>query len=95
MLYYPYPANDGKHKFYIFNSTGRKIYFGDIRYENYTTHKDPERKRLYISRHVKREDWTNPDKAGYWSYKYLWLYPTKAEAYKHIKQDLKNRGYIN
>ncbi len=42
----------------------------------------------------KNEKWDDPDTAGYWSYRYLWLYPTKSEALKHIKADLKRRGYL-
>ena len=76
MLYFPYPANDGKHKFYVYTRSGRKVFFGDIRYEHYTDgHKDPKRKQRYIDRHKKREDWSNPDTPAFWSYKYLWSYP--------------------
>ena len=95
-LYYPYPANDGKHKYYVITRTGRKLYFGAKGYSDFTIHKDPERKKRYIERHKKTEDWTKfgVDTAGWWSYKYLWLYPTKEEAYKHIKHDLMLWGYI-
>ena len=34
------------------------------------------------------------DTAGWWSLKYLWSYPTKEEAYNHIKKDLKKWGLI-
>ena len=27
-IYYPYPANDGKHKYYIITESGKKIKFG-------------------------------------------------------------------
>ena len=28
LKYHPYPANDGKHKYYIITNSGKKIYFG-------------------------------------------------------------------
>jgi hypothetical protein len=38
--YYPYPANDGKHKYYIITKSGRKILFGAVGYCDFTKHKD-------------------------------------------------------
>ena len=41
-----------------------KIYilpFGDARFEDYTMHKDPDRRERYLLRHKKNEDW---DKSG-------------------------------
>ena len=35
-----------------------KVYFGDSDYEDYTTHRDDNRKERYITRHKSREDWT-------------------------------------
>ena len=96
MLYHPYPANDGKHKYYIITSSSRKVYFGAKGYSDYTIHKDPKRKQRYIERHKDKENWTKSgiDTAGWWSYKYLWSYPTKEEAYNHIKNELRRWGYI-
>ena len=94
--YYPYPANDGKHKYYIITASGKKVYFGAIGYEDYTIHKDPIRKARYIARHKNKENWTKSgiNTAGWWSVKLLWSYPTKEEAYYHIKNDLRRWGYI-
>ena len=88
--YYPYPANDNKHKYYIITNTGKKVYFGAVGYEHYTDgHLDEARRQRYMMRHRKRQNWNNPDTAGYWSFNYLWLYNTKKEAYDNIKKDLK------
>ena len=38
---------------------GKKVHFGARGYEDYTMHKDPERRRRYIARHS-REDYSNP-----------------------------------
>jgi len=55
---------------------------------------------MYIDRHRKNVDWSKSGvdtaglSAGWWSLKFLWSYPTKEEAYKHIKKDLKKWGLI-
>ena len=95
--YYPYPANDGKHKYYIITKSGKTIKFGAVGYEHFSSgHKDEARKQRYINRHKKNENWSKSgiDTAGWWSLKYLWSYPTKEEAYNHIKKDLKKWGVI-
>lgn len=48
------------------------IHFGDNRYEDYTTHKDSERRDRYILRHRVTQDWNDPYKAGTLSYYILW-----------------------
>lgn len=96
-IYYPYPATDNTYKYFIITSNGKKIRFGRKSYDDYTIHKNEERKLRYIKRHSKlNENWGRygVDTAGYWCYKFLWSYPTKEEAYKHIKKELYNWGYI-
>ena len=51
---------------------GKVVHFGDTRYEDFTVHKDEERKRLYLLRHKKNEDWNNPYSAGSLSRYILW-----------------------
>jgi hypothetical protein len=55
-------------------------------------------KNLYINRHKKNESkfWNKSgiDTASWWGLKYLWSYPTKEDAYNHIKRDLKTWGII-
>jgi len=53
LKYHPYPANDGKHKYYIITNSGRKIYFGAAGMSDFTHHKNEARKNLYINRHKK------------------------------------------
>ena len=85
--YYPYAANDGKHKYYIITESGKKVYFGQYGASDFTIHKDEARRQRYIERHKNRENWTKSgiDTAGWWSYWYLWSKPTKKEAYNYIK----------
>jgi len=72
-------------KFKITN--GKTINFGDNRYEDFTKHKDPNRKRLYILRHKKREDWTKSgiDTAGFWSKHILWNKNTLNKSIKNTE----------
>ena len=56
-IYYPYPAKDGIHKYYIIIKSGEKVYFGAAGYSDFTIHKDEERKKRYILRHEKNENW--------------------------------------
>lgn len=46
--------------------------FGDSSMEDYTQHKDPERKRRYQARHAKDLSTNDPTRAGYLSYYILW-----------------------
>ena len=57
---------------------GTRIHFGSPEYENFTIHKDVGRKRLYILRHQKNEDWTKSCifTPGFWSKHLLWSLPT-------------------
>lgn len=92
-IYYPYPANNNKNKYYIITKSGKKIYFGQYEADDFTTHKDPDRKMRYINRHKKNEEhlWNKSgiDSPSFWSRFFLWEYPTKKEAYDKIKRDLK------
>ncbi len=46
--YYPYPAKDNKHKFYIITKSEKKRYFGAAGYSDFTKHKDEARKQICI-----------------------------------------------
>ena len=69
-IYYPYPAQDNKHKYYIITASGKKIYFGAKGYSDYTIHKDPERKGRYLKRH--EGDGKTVDTNGFWATNLLW-----------------------
>jgi hypothetical protein len=85
--YYPYPANNGKHKYYIITKSEKKIYFGQAGASDFTLHKDETRKQRYIKRH-KNEDWSKSgiDTAGFWSRWLLWNKPSIKESYEDIKK---------
>jgi hypothetical protein len=48
------------------------VSFGAKGMSDFTKHKDPERKKLYLNRHEKTEDWNDPLTAGALSRWVLW-----------------------
>lgn len=48
------------------------VHFGATGYSDFTIHKDTERKKRYLERHQKNEDWKNPVSAGALSKFILW-----------------------
>jgi hypothetical protein len=53
-------------------SDGSSTEFGASGYQDYTQHKDPERRRLYRSRHAKDLLTEDPTRAGYLAFHILW-----------------------
>ena len=57
---------------------GKKVHFGSPKYEDYTIHKDKERRDKYLSRATKIKNkkgeltYTNPESSNYWSVHLLW-----------------------
>ena len=96
LKYHPYKSEKPNKKYYIITNNNKKIYFGQAGASDFTIHKDEARKQRYINRHKNNEVWSKSgiDTPGWWSFKYLWSYPTKEEAYNHIKKDLKRWGVI-
>jgi len=69
---------------------GKKtVSFGATGYSDYTQHKDPERKRRYINRHKKEENWNDPKTPGFYGKHILWnqqsLRTSEADANKRFK----------
>jgi hypothetical protein len=58
----------------LFTGDGRRrtIHFGAQGYEDYTMHHDERRRRSYLDRHGRREDWDRCDTAGSLSRWVLW-----------------------
>jgi len=50
----------------------KTTHFGAKGYEDYTQHKDPERRRRYVERHRASENWSDPTSAGALSRYVLW-----------------------
>lgn len=104
-LYYPINSDKEKYKYYV-NVLGtsdkvKRIYFGASGMNDYIIYNKQrgkeyadERRRLYINRHKNKEDWDNPNTAGFWSRYLLWEEPTIEKAYSKIKKFLKGRNLI-
>jgi hypothetical protein len=84
--YFPYKANDGKHKYYIITNNNKKVYFGQDGASDMTHHKNEQRKQLYINRHSKKENWTKTgiNTAGFWSRWLLWNKKSIRTSYNDI-----------
>ena len=76
---YKVVVNDGKKK--------KTIHFGAKGYEDYTIHKNNERKYRYIDRHKSKEDWQDPFTAGFWALHTLWNKPTIQGSLNDIKRN--------
>jgi hypothetical protein len=94
-IYYPYISDKLNKKYYIITNEGKRVYFGAAGYEHYTEgHFDIKRRDAYIRRHQKKENWNNPNSAGFWSFKLLWSYPTFKEAIENIRKELIKKKYL-
>lgn len=69
-------------KWMVILPDGKKVRFGATGYDDFTQHKDEERKERYLERHKKREDWNDMETAGYWSRWLLWNKPSLRESIK-------------
>jgi hypothetical protein len=74
-----------------FESNGRRVkrQFGAKGYSDFTKNKDPERKKLYITRHKSRENWNDPMSAGALSRWILWNKPTVQASIQDYKRKFK------
>jgi hypothetical protein len=71
------------------NLNVKTIHFGAEGMSDFTKHKDPKRKDRYLKRHMKREDWNNPQTAGALSRWILWNKPTLTASIKDFKTRFK------
>jgi len=87
-VYFLGKSNRRNKKWYVRELNGNKsIHFGDSRYDDYTIHGDDNRKYRYLVRHKKKEDWSNPDKPGFWSRWMLW----NRRSIKQSIRDIENK----
>lgn len=107
-LYTPYKSDKPDKKYFVFvlsdKKNIKKVYFGAKGYEHFTLtreykgHQDWERRQRYEDRHKDKENWgkSGVSSAGFWSYWYLWKYPSYIEAEDKISKKLNDWGfYIN
>lgn len=81
-----FPGSKHKYTIYVNNENKRRtLKIGDSRYQDFTMHKDSNRKQLYDNRHRSREKWDDPFTAGFWSKWLLWNKKTIKESIKDIE----------
>jgi 2,3-bisphosphoglycerate-independent phosphoglycerate mutase len=70
----PSAKADKKYDAHFITDANREkvVSFGAKGMEDFTTHKDEERRQRYIARHKANEDWSSPMTAGALSYFVLW-----------------------
>jgi hypothetical protein len=80
-----------KNKKWSVTIDGKTINFGDDRYDDYTSHKDEDRKNRYIARHKSNENWyaSGIRTAGFWSRFFTWNKPTINESISDIEDKFK------
>ena len=88
------PSDKPNKKFEARIDDRKSIHFGAKSYEDYTIHKDPERKARYIDGHSKNEDWNNPLTAGLYSRWILWNKPTITESVRDTNRRFPNLNII-
>jgi len=85
----PSPNKEKKYRATFYSPSQKDflhIDFGAKGYEDYTMHKDSERKKRYIERHKKNENWNNPLTAGTLSRYILWEYTDLNKAIREYKK---------
>ena len=60
--------------------------FGQKSASDFTVHKDPKRKGLYLKRHRARENWNDPYSAGSLAKHVLWSLPNLRDAWNAYKR---------
>lgn len=86
------PLSKKKFQAVFYNKKGKIIkntHFGAKGYEDYTIHKDNERKERYIKRHRKNENWNDFTSAGSLSRYILWEDKNLYTAIKKYKKRFK------
>ena len=81
-------TNDKKKYMAVFYDGKKKVkttHFGAAGMSDYTKHKDPKRKKRYLTRHRKREKWNDYMSAGSLSRYILWGEPSLRESIKKYK----------
>lgn len=85
----PSPNKEKKFRATFYNDSKKEylsVDFGAKGYEDYTIHKDPERKKRYIERHKKNENWNDPISPGALSRYILWEHPDLSKAIREYKK---------
>lgn len=90
-IIYLYPSEKSNKK-WTAQIDNKKVHFGASGYEDYTIHKDEERKNRYVKRHKGKENWgkSGLKTPGFWSRWLLWNKPS----FRGSIKDMENRFNI-
>ena len=67
--------------------------FGAVGYQDFTQHKDEERKQLYLARHKKNENWQDYKSGGSLARHILWNKPSVSASYNDYLKKFNLRKY--
>lgn len=67
----------------------KTVHFGQKQSQTYLDNNDELKKSAYIARHIKNEDWNDPNTAGFWSKNLLWNKKSLEESGKDIEKRFK------
>jgi len=81
-------------KKYTAKAGNKTISFGAKGYEDFTTHRDENRRRNYIKRHGATQDWRNIMTPGFMSRYVLWEEPTVKKAVDKLNRKYKGVDFI-
>ena len=79
-------TNPKKKLMAVFENPKKTIHFGSAGMSDYPQNKDDDRKKRYLDRHRKNEDWSNPRTAGALSRWILWNLPTRRASIADFKR---------
>jgi hypothetical protein len=94
MSYILSPSKRRDKKWQVVTPSGKIVHFGASGYEDYTMHKDITRYKRYIQRHQARENWEDPNTAGFWSRWILWNKPNFKESVKDTEKQFNIDIYV-
>jgi len=74
----------------------KTIHFGQAKASDMTQHGDEDRKKRYISRHKKNEDWTKSgiETAGFYSKHLLWNKDSMDKSFTNLKKKFPSINFI-
>jgi hypothetical protein len=88
----PSTRKEKKYMAIFYDKYGKKLkttHFGQKNYEDFTIHKDKDRKQRYINRHKRNENWKDPTTAGALSLYVLWNKPSFRSSVADYKKRFK------
>lgn len=81
------PSTNPKKKLMAeFSNPKKTIHFGSANMTDFTISKETDRKKRYLARHRKNENWNDPRTAGALSRWILWNLPTRRASISDFKR---------